>query len=222
MVKNLDLDLSTSITLDSTTSDLTAGRTWTPQNSTQTTTGTIWNANNTAQSYSTGNLYYANGSSVGSGTQDNHENYAGQSSGEPWYRVGTYYNWYAATAGTGTAAMTSGNATDSICPKGWKLPAGDDSIGSFYYLIHTTYGIALGATSFDVVKMTFASPLTFVHGGMYSPTGGYTYRQGDIGNYHTSTATSETLYRYLNIGRGGVSISDANKLNGWTIRCLAR
>ena len=42
---------------------------------------------------------------------------------------GYYYNWYAATAGTGTCSMSSGNATASICPKGWRLPTGGSSGG---------------------------------------------------------------------------------------------
>ena len=38
-----------------------------------------------------------------------------------------YYNWYAATAESGTYAMTSGNAEDSLCPAGWQLPINGDS-----------------------------------------------------------------------------------------------
>ncbi len=38
---------------------------------------------------------------------------------DPTY--GGYYNYNAATAGTGTL-ITSGNVADSICPKNWKLP----------------------------------------------------------------------------------------------------
>ncbi|MBQ6313818.1 hypothetical protein IJI29_03140 [Candidatus Saccharibacteria bacterium] len=40
------------------------------------------------------------------------------------YSMGNYYNWYSATAGTGTGSMLSGNATGSICPAGWHLPTG--------------------------------------------------------------------------------------------------
>jgi uncharacterized protein (TIGR02145 family) len=46
--------------------------------------------------------------------------------GQANYPDEVYYNWFAATAGTGTSAMTSGNATDSICPKNWRLPIGGE------------------------------------------------------------------------------------------------
>ena len=41
--------------------------------------------------------------------------------------IGHYYNWHAATAETGTYAQTSGNASSSLCPKGWQLPVDGDS-----------------------------------------------------------------------------------------------
>ncbi|MBQ3432875.1 hypothetical protein IJG22_01090, partial [Candidatus Saccharibacteria bacterium] len=38
---------------------------------------------------------------------------------------GNYYNWYAATAGTGNTNLATDNvAPDSICPKEWRLPIG--------------------------------------------------------------------------------------------------
>ena len=45
-------------------------------------------------------------------------------------RKGYMYNWYAATAGTGTRSMASGaDATSSICPKGWRLPRNSEYVG---------------------------------------------------------------------------------------------
>ena len=43
------------------------------------------------------------------------------------YTYGSLYNWYSATAGTGTFSVSdsSTNATNSICPKGWRLPNGN-------------------------------------------------------------------------------------------------
>ena len=50
---------------------------------------------------------------------------------------GCSYNWYTATAGTGTTYKTSGNAEESICPSNWTLPTGgsesDYSIFSLAY-----------------------------------------------------------------------------------------
>ncbi len=38
-------------------------------------------------------------------------------------QIGVYYNWYTATAGTGTIDMGGSDAPNSICPKGWHLPS---------------------------------------------------------------------------------------------------
>ena len=42
------------------------------------------------------------------------------------YSRGNYYNWYSATAGNGTSAITTNNTSvsGSICPAGWRLPKG--------------------------------------------------------------------------------------------------
>ena len=46
---------------------------------------------------------------------------------------GCYYNWYTATAGSGSSYTTSGNVDYSICPAGWMLPTGGSS-GQFQAL----------------------------------------------------------------------------------------
>ena len=38
------------------------------------------------------------------------------------FLIGNFYQWNAATAGTGRTTSDYANATDSICPKGWRLP----------------------------------------------------------------------------------------------------
>ena len=42
----------------------------------------------------------------------------------------TYYTWHTATAGTGTTSVTSGNTSQSICPKNWRLPTGGNGNGT--------------------------------------------------------------------------------------------
>ena len=60
------------------------------------------------------------------------------------YLVGNYYQWNAATAGTG-GTITSSNASGSVCPKGWKLPSSGStpgmSKGTFAYMLQQ-YGLA--------------------------------------------------------------------------------
>lgn len=65
-----------------------------------------------------------------------------------------YYNWYTATAGTGTLDMIADgeNATSSICPSGWRLPKGDATgaveNADFYYLV-SNYLDELGSPTWD-------------------------------------------------------------------------
>jgi hypothetical protein len=152
MSQNLDLDLSSSTPLTSADTDINSRDSWTPSHSTDTTLEK-W-----ADSYydmGFKDYYYSNYDSVDySGIPErsyrpaasesymqNGKTLAGTpSSNDPyqaWEKVGIYYNFYAATAGSGKDAMfnlmkghdqneyyDSYRTLDSICPKGWKLPDG--------------------------------------------------------------------------------------------------
>ena len=221
MVKNLDLDLSTAVALDSVTSDLSPGRTWTPQNSTQTTEGTAWvqDGGDVAKSMDPGNIYFPGG--VGTGTPDSYVNLQGASSGEPWEFIGNYYNWYAATAGTGTAAMTNNQAAlNSICPKGWKLP---DNWGdkSFQKLMNV-YGIANDITGASEILQL---PLNFVRSGYYGwGSDGRVAHKGNVAYWWSSVAQSAVTSWNLNIAPKGVIPQnyDASKGSGLSVRCIAK
>ena len=221
MVQNLDLDLSTSVAFNSSTSDLSPGRTWTPQNNTQTTVGTVWaqNGGDVARSMNPGDIYFPGG--VGTGTADAYENLQGSTTGEPWEFVGNYYNWYAATAGTGTAAMTEGQvATDSICPRGWKLPDNSGS-KSFLNLVTTTYGLQDNNVT-DSTKILQA-PLNFVRGGIYHWMIAEVADKGAGGFWWSTTAASATNAYYLYTNNSRIIPQKADdRGHGFTIRCVAR
>ena len=55
------------------------------------------------------------------------------------YLVGNYYQWNAATAGTGGTIKNYATATGAICPRGWKLPTSSTYLGiiegSYEYLL---------------------------------------------------------------------------------------
>ncbi|MBQ6127710.1 hypothetical protein IJI69_03405, partial [Candidatus Saccharibacteria bacterium] len=71
---------------------------------------------------------------------------------------GAYYNWYAATAGTGTYSVSSGNASGSICPKGWRLPTGGS--GGEYQVLYTKYNssaLMLGTPNFTLSGYRYGS-----------------------------------------------------------------
>lgn len=82
---------------------------------------------------------------------------------------GYYYSWYTATAGTGTASMTSGDAIGSICPKGWRLPAdyAVDSAKSYGSLAQAYLGFSSN-TAIDSTSILESVPLTFLRPGCYT------------------------------------------------------
>lgn len=111
------------------------------------------------------NFYQKNGATYNATEYDAH------------YLAGNYYQWNAATAGTG-GAITSGNAAGSICPKNWKLPSSAISTstiikGTYAYLLRQ-YGLAStwdsgslsGTSSVNGATYNIAqSPLFFVRSG---------------------------------------------------------
>ena len=103
---------------------------------------------------------------------------------------GVYYNWYTATAGTGTYSVTSGEAAGSICPKGWILPpiSGERS---YYNLLFTKGGLSNNAASATAMQTT---PYNFpLSGDSY---GEGIYGVGSRGYFWSSTAyDSQTAYR---------------------------
>lgn len=159
MTQNLDLDLSTSVTL--TPDDTNISSNWTTPTNT-TTTIASYIAPDIGMSYNPGDVYYENTSGT-----DQH------------YHVGNYYQLSAAIAGyTGTS-----QSTQSICPKGWTLPSSSQfwqlissglSVSNFmnspYYLLRggTLSGSSLGGAgssgsywSSSILGTNFAYTLDF-------------------------------------------------------------
>ena len=67
-------------------------------------------------------------------------------------KIGVYYNYCAASAGSYCYAKSSGagNAQYDICPAGWRMPAGDTAKGSYYYLFNnTTEGYSANVADFQ-------------------------------------------------------------------------
>ena len=134
------------------------------------------------------------------------------------YLVGNYYQWNAATAGTGASATSSyTNATDSICPKGWKLPIGNSSNSGSFEGLTTAYGITSsteGANSLRKAPLYFV-PADIVESGSLDA--------GHFGLYWSSTAISsngaDNLYFY-SVYINPSSYND--RYCGQSVRCLAR
>lgn len=230
MTQNLDLDLSTSKYLSPSDSDVVAN--WMPAYSTatQATSSTILASHTGQRSWSLGDYRITNpiiSSSCGSG-----KNSAAGCPGHftayttptfvngdinAHYILGNHYQWNAATAGTG-GSITSGIASSSICPKGWRLPTSGTG-GEFEKLV-----TALGGTS-STNNVTQA-PFYGVRGGFIWQNDDFFDAAGDDGCYWSSTP-------YPNDGANAYSLSfrstnflrpsSANgRAAGFSIRCVAR
>lgn len=95
-----------------------------------------------------------------------------------------FYNWYAATAGSGSYSMASGVANDSVCPKGWQLPVSYPDGKSVRNLLFNSYGYS--SSSSNEVCMT---PISYVRLGYISDR--VLYEQGSYSVYWTANSTSE-------------------------------
>ena len=242
MDQNLNLDLGTPTTTANsanTTFKLTSADTdinynnykgstaasanqWTPPYNTQLNYNTSW-----AQDGSDGAKSFSfrddanTGGDKGAGTAGRYWNGASSyaTTGDVRNHFGNYYNWPAATAGTGTSSSTSTTVGDSICPKGWQLPLNENN-KSFNNLIRTVYGISSTTSDASVI----AEPLHFIRSGYYSWSGGSLNNQGTNGNYWSASATSTATNAYnLNFNASNLNPQNANnKGNGLTVRCVAR
>ena len=220
MVQNLDLDLKNNVTLTSANTDLNSKTTWTPQYSTQTTAGTTWaeNGGDVARSMDPGNIYFPGG--TGSGTAGRYENFQGATSGQPWEHIGNYYNWYAATAGSGIASMWNDGvndvARDSICPKGWRLSpvmTGEYLIQDVYMLDNNDAGAA----------KALQFPLNHVRSGYYSYYDGNIYHQGYSGSWWSPIAGGSNANAFYIVNQNPNRLDPRfqnRKGFGLSIRCV--
>ena len=149
-------------------------------------------------------------------------------------KCGYLYNWYAATAGTGTyATSTNGtNVSGSICPTGWRLPSAysDGSTATGNGTSYTAADFAVLNASMNAGSLTTGSTSDYPTGwqftgawsGVFSGNwyGGFG-NQGSYGYYWSSTAYSSTYAWNLYFGSSFVYPGNySNKYNGFAIRCV--
>ena len=131
------------------------------------------------------------------------------------YKVGGYYNYCAASAGSycygnGTSQGTSsGDATESICPKGWRLPT-DNTSGEYQALYsNSNYN-------------TYANYRAALH----LPLSGYFYNgspvsQGRYGYFWSSTRVDNYGMYVLYLERSDIIPADYHdRYSGYSVRCV--
>ena len=151
-------------------------------------------------------------------------------------KCGYLYNWYAATAGTGTyATSTPGtNVSGSICPTGWRLPSAmsDGSTATGDGISSTAADFPVLNASMNAGSLTTGSTTSSYYAG-WQFTGAWSgvfsgswsngfYDQGSGGYYWSSTAYSSTNAMYLYFGNSVVypSFNGNYKYNGRAVRCV--
>jgi uncharacterized protein (TIGR02145 family) len=133
-------------------------------------------------------------------------------------KCGNLYNWFAATAGTGTPSFTTGNAPSSICPAGWYLSTGGASSD------FTQLDVDLGGTGTDGSRSTSyltGAPWSAVYSGYYADGLSGQSAHGDI---WSSTAYTSSRAMVLYFTSSLVTIADSNELKvfGLAVRCVLR
>ena len=240
MTQNLDLDLDSSKPLTSANSDISELRgSWTPTDTQNNTTGFSDSDYYSTQSFDPGmyvnndpmaitscDNYWSGGScsnwtDVSSMTAMTEERTDGTiidgNTYDAHYLAGNYYQWNAATAGTGGSDVTIQyqDATDSICPKGWRLPSSGDSDDT-----NDFYGLTTG-TDATMGEILAEAPYYFIPAGWVNS--GSLNDAGYVGGHWSSTADSSTDAYSLGFDFMNVNPSmRSNRGNGWSVRCLAR
>ena len=125
------------------------------------------------------------------------------------FLIGNFYQWNAATAGTGRTTSDYANATDSICPKGWRLP------------------ISRSGREFDTLVGDLDSTTITQAPYYFNPSGqvgsGSLRKAGYRGDYWSSTQYPSIGGAYNLYFRSGYVDPSASYVRyaGLSVRCLA-
>ena len=145
---------------------------------------------------------------------------------------GALYNTRAATAGS-TPLPSAGDAANSICPKGWRLPSGDLSVSSAadksFAKLSQSYGVTyqlgsmFGYTMLDATNYSgwlSDLPVSITYAGLYRWTEAGYYEQGSSTNFQLTRDTA-TLYHYVfGVSNGEILIYAAFGFDGYSVRCV--
>ncbi|MDO5480685.1 MAG: FISUMP domain-containing protein, partial [Candidatus Saccharibacteria bacterium] len=154
--------------------------------------------------------------------------------------VGCYYNWYSATASSGTSSITPvGTSTgykdvnSSICPKGWYLPTGggvpltgstSDRPNSDFNVLYNNYPsasemlVSNPTTTYDNTT-GLPRPGLLLSGNYYA---GGADSVAQYGNYWSRSAYSKGVAYNLYLNSSAVHPQGyGNKYYGRSVRCVA-
>ena len=135
---------------------------------------------------------------------------------------GGYYNWYAATAGSGndTYTNTTGRSIDfarySICPKGWKLPTANNinnNDSEIRRLTDKYKGEAYIQNVLTALNITMSGTYSIYP---YTPTSFSSWSSATT----QTTATLTLTYNPDYYGADTLAQGRLSEYNGWVVRCI--
>ena len=128
------------------------------------------------------------------------------STGSPTESTGNYYDWIMATAGARDSsgnslvnAHSSGEAADSICPKGWRLPTQDGNVS--YDNLLRAYNLMENPvyTYYNTGKKALTAPFNYVFAAAYAVfSGDFNFALGS-GFLQTSSLNDQGISRMIRI-----------------------
>ena len=136
------------------------------------------------------------------------------SGGEGSNKVGVYYNYCAASAGSYCYASGSGtgDSSEDLCPAGWRMPTGGSS--GEYKALYDQYSSASEGQAV-AFKNALSTPLS---GSFYN---GSEYHQGSDGIFWSSPYTNGNSMYSLLVTASSVRPSDySNRSFGGSLRCI--
>lgn len=234
MTRNLNLMLSDQTTLTAANTNLVDTTEWTPSHSTITDLANWEDKNDSPRSYSHGEQYI-----YSSGSFDEDPVYsslnacvtAGHSAEScEHYKVGVFYNWTAAKATNNSASQIdyATSSHDSICPKGWTLPAANAEPPAMVGTMLFKQGIVTSPTVTRVADSYTPGAFDKIRSQpLYWTRGGYVHhktldRQSQEGTYWSDTAYDADFGRHTYFTRDGISMRTATyKFYANNIRCVA-
>ncbi len=147
------------------------------------------------------------------------------------YHIGNYYGFRTAIAGS--APVYQQAAADSICPAGWRLPAGaiDNKVQDFAYLFEAydlatinSYGTDATMNS-NTKTQSRQAPIYQTDASEVNSNGDLnTYSLGQRVNYRTSTGNGGDGHIFMNHLDTGMNFGTTTMAAyiGYSIRCVAR
>jgi len=136
-------------------------------------------------------------------------------------KIGTYYNFQAATIGTGAALTDDGEqAPDSFCPAGWQLPIGNtQNVDKAFQKLLNSYSISNNSEGSAAARKY---PLSYLLSGSYYWGSGRLYDLGSSGNWWSGTFEEEGGAYGLDIYEDEIYADDNRSMgNGFPLRCVS-